>query len=89
MSHDHHETPQRRAATPLIPHEALRPGSGERNLGDMKMAAAFADMTALYRTMRDNANEIATTRKTMFDAYIKAGFTESQSLELVKGSLLP
>lgn len=63
--------------------------AASRSVGDMKMSAAFAGMTTLYRTMRDNADEIARTRKAMFDAYVRAGFDEGRALELVKGSLLP
>lgn len=53
-----------------------------------EMGAGFEKMKRLWINMRKNADEIAKTKRRMFDAYRKAGFSEGDALELVKSLAL-
>lgn len=48
-----------------------------------EQAKALAD---LFNAMAENAAHIANAKRRLFEAYVSEGFTESQALELVKGS---
>jgi hypothetical protein len=47
-----------------------------------KMAGEFENLLRLVRAMAEVATELAALRKTMFDAYVAAGFTQEQALLL-------
>lgn len=53
-----------------------------------KLAGDFQQITRLLTLMRENAEEIAKTRKALYSAYMKEGFTEAQALDLVRGSMV-
>lgn len=53
-----------------------------------KMAGDFAQITRFWAQMREAAEEIAATRRTLFEAYVAKGFTQTEALTLVSGSLL-
>jgi hypothetical protein len=55
---------------------------------DEEMKAAFAGMARTWAIMAQHADEMARARKTMFDAYVKAGFTPAQALELAKSLMI-
>lgn len=47
-------------------------------------AGAFEAILRVWEGQRKNAREIARTRRALFVAYVDAGFTEPQALELCK-----
>ena len=49
---------------------------------------AFQSMAQMWPVMAEHAPQIASHRFIMFGAYIRAGFTEHQALELCKSSTL-
>jgi hypothetical protein len=53
-----------------------------------KVAAEFENITRVWKSMADQASQLAKTRKALFDAYVKEGFTEAQALDLIRGSLM-
>ena len=49
------------------------------------IAAGFAEAVRLWAAMAEHAEPIARHKRTMFRAYVAAGFTNAEALELVKG----
>jgi hypothetical protein len=49
-----------------------------------EIIAAFSQSSRFWAIMAEHADQLARTRKKLFDAYIKAGFARSEALELVK-----
>lgn len=48
-----------------------------------EQAKAIGD---LFNALAENASHIANSKRRLFEAYVSEGFTESQSIELIKGS---
>ena len=53
-----------------------------------ELRAAWSSMMRTMAVMAENASAIARHRKKMFDAYVAAGFTEPQAIDLCKSSYL-
>lgn len=53
-----------------------------------KMASDFSVILRLWIQVRENAREIAKTRKALYDAYIAEGFSPAEALELSKSLAL-
>lgn len=53
-----------------------------------EMAGALDAMVRIWVEQRRVAHEIASTRRALYLAYLKEGFTESQALDLVKSLAL-
>ena len=53
---------------------------------EIKRAEALKELRAALPQMMETASLIAQYRRTQFQAYVKAGFTEAQAIELCKGS---
>lgn len=49
-----------------------------------ELAGALDGMVRLWQEQRRVAAEIAKTRRALYSAYVKEGFTEQQALELCK-----
>lgn len=49
-----------------------------------ELMAAFSQTARFWTVLAEHADEIARTRKRLFDAHVKAGFAKSEALELVK-----
>jgi hypothetical protein len=47
---------------------------------------AILQLIDIATLLADNAEQIAKAKRTLYDAYVKEGFTEAQALELIKGS---
>lgn len=58
------------------------------NLERDDLLAALENLVRTWSTLASYAEQIAAHRKTMFDAYLKAGFTEAQAIEMAKSTLL-
>ncbi len=52
-----------------------------------KMLGEFENIRRLWVGIAENATQIAKTRRALYDAYLKEGFTQQEALDLVSGSL--
>ena len=53
-----------------------------------KLLGDFENIRRYWIAIAEHAVQIAKTRRALYEAYLKEGFTEAQALELVKGSLV-